>query len=79
MKILQDAVDNFRTHMKGREYPSCFESKKQYDAWRTHELEAPTQPVRCFICRDCTKSYRNQMIDEGRCFNSDVNVIKILK
>jgi hypothetical protein len=46
------------------EFPKCFESKKQYSGWLE---EARTAPPRYGFCTDCTKSYKEEMLSQGRC------------
>lgn len=60
MKVLQEAYQNFLESMEGREFPKCFESKEQFEAWYEVEQLAHTKP-RMFPCRDCTAEYREQM------------------
>lgn len=60
MKVLQEAYQNFLESMEGRDYPACFESKEQFEAWHEVETIAHTKP-RLFPCRDCTPEYREQM------------------
>lgn len=79
MKVLQEAIENHTRSMKGREFPLCFESKKQYNKWLTHEVEANTVPVRRFICRDCSPEYKQRMVQESRCANSELDMTKVFK
>jgi uncharacterized protein YlaI len=79
MKELNVAVKNFQIAMKKSEIPSCFDSKEEYDFWLEGEKELPTQPIRHFICRDCTLSYQKTMITKGRCFNAEVDIQKIAR
>jgi hypothetical protein len=79
MKQLTVAVTNFSEAMRDVEVPPCFNSKLEYVFWLEGEKEVPTQPVRKFICRDCSPSYQKRMIKEGRCFNSEVDLRKITK
>ena len=72
MKVLQEAYDNFLKGMEGRDYPKCFESKKQYESWYEVETIAHTK-TRMFPCRDCTPEYRELMVAEGRCVNGHLS------
>lgn len=72
-KALQEALVNFKTHMKEHEKPSCF-SQEEFVAWKVHEDLIPTHPVRGFVCRDCTRSYQAEMAGAGRCFNSTIEL-----
>ncbi len=69
MKVLTLAYDNFVESMKKRDYPTCFESKRQFKAWYEVEKIAHTKP-RLFPCRDCTNEYRSQM--GSRCANANL-------
>ena len=60
MKILQEAYKNFIQSMEDREFPDCFESKEQFEAWHEVEVIAHTKP-RMFPCRDCTPEYRESV------------------
>ena len=66
-RVLQDALNAFSEYMGDNETPACF-SKEEYKIWCGLEAEAPTLPVRRFICRDCNPEYSKQMIRENRCF-----------
>jgi hypothetical protein len=44
--------------------PPCFNSKKQFDAWR--ELARMSRP-HSGICTDCTPEYKFEMQKQGRC------------
>ena len=69
MKILQEAYQNFIESMEGRDFPECFESKEQFEAWHEVETLAHTKP-RLFPCRDCTADYRERM--GSRCAQSEL-------
>jgi len=75
-KILQNAVDNFIDHMQGRDVPACF-TEKEFRSWLVHESEIKTQPLRGFICRDCSVVYADQMRKEGRCFQKGIMIEKV--
>ena len=75
-KALQLAIANFREHMRDREYPACF-TKEEFRAWKLHEEEIPTLPIRGFTCRDCSKVYQLEMSTQGRCPNSTIDIDKI--
>lgn len=80
-KALQLAIKNFKEHMQDREsqghaYPACF-TRDEFRAWKLHEEEMPTLPIRSFTCRDCVKSYQIQMTSEGRCCNATIDLDKI--
>ena len=79
MKVLQQAVASYKQGMENRNFPPCFDSPEQYEAWSEHEREAPTQPIRRFVCRDCDACYQAQMTAEGRCLNTDIDVTKIVR
>lgn len=78
MKILQQAVENFFSEVKGDKIPKCFNSVKEYDTWIAHEHIAHTEP-RQFPCRDCTKEYQSRMVAEARCYIPMVRVERIIK
>lgn len=50
-------------------YPSCFDSKEEYESWLKHEKIVHTEPVRNLICEDCTACFQRQMRRENRCVN----------
>jgi hypothetical protein len=79
VKCLQEAINNHAESMRGREFPLCFESKKQYTDWVRLEMESNTVPVRQFICRDCDPIYQRKMSLEGRCVNSNIDIRRIAK
>lgn len=79
MKQLTVAVKNFRTATRDVKFPLCFENEIEYLFWLDGEKEVPTQPIRKFICRDCTLSYQKEMIAQNRCFNSEIDLQKIAK
>lgn len=79
MKVLQDAIENLNRSMTVQKFPLCFENQKQYNKWLTHEVEANTVPIRRFICRDCSPEYKQRMVQESRCVNSEVNMEKVFK
>lgn len=66
-KALQEAVAAFNEYMEDNECPPCF-SKDEYRIWQVLERDAPTVPVRGFICRDCSETHQKAMIKENRCF-----------
>ena len=69
-KALQVAVNNHQEHMKDREYPACFPNQKDYAAWvAMEEITVHTQPIRRFVCRDCTSGYQMEQTKLGKCFN----------
>lgn len=57
------------------EHPPCFESQRQYEAWReaAFKMDGAPPPSRKDwpkepnYCRDCTAAGRNQMRSEGKC------------
>lgn len=79
MKELNVAIQNFQVAMRDVKIPPCFDTESDYQFWLQGEKELPTQPIRGFICRDCTSNYQKKMIVEGRCFNASVNIQKIAK
>jgi len=74
---LQLALKNYREHMEEREFPACF-TEEEFSAWKLHEAEIPTQPIRRFACRDCTRVYQKEMTIQGRCPNSSINIEKVV-
>jgi hypothetical protein len=80
MKILDDAYENYLKMMDGgADYPDCYDSKKQFEAWQEMESIAHTKP-RALPCRDCTVAYQQRMAEEGRCANSRLeNIEKIMQ
>jgi hypothetical protein len=76
-KALQIAVRNFIEYMDRHEKPACFSTEKEYTEWLALERECRTQPIRGFVCRDCTPSHQARMVKEGRCFNSTVDITKV--
>jgi hypothetical protein len=76
-KVLQDAIRNFSEHMQARDHPACF-TEKEYIAWKKHEIDMPTVPIRGFVCRDCSPEYQRRMTLEGRCVNSSIQLEKIV-
>lgn len=70
---LQKAVESWSLSMEGRDHPVCF-TQKEFIAWKIHEIDAPTQPIRQFACRDCTRSYQQQMTREGLCINPTLDL-----
>lgn len=75
-RALQSALKNFREYMRENETPSCF-SNEEFQAWKVHEEEIKTLPIRSFVCRDCTVPYQKEMLAQGRCFQIGVDVSKI--
>lgn len=75
-KALQQAIQNYSIHMEGREYPACF-TKEEFRAWKIHEKELPTQPIREWACRDCTPEYQKRMAYKGLCVNKDIDIRKV--
>lgn len=79
MKILQEAVSSFKTRIVDYDYPPCFESQEQFQAWSALEAEAPTMPIRQFVCRDCSSCYQKEMTEQNRCLIPSINLKKIAK
>ena len=77
MIILKDASELFFNSLSNSAdgYPSCFDSKVQYDTWLEMEELCNTKP-RSFPCLDCTPSYRNKMISEDRCYLSKLKGVE---
>jgi len=75
-KELQKAIGNFLTGMQEREFPGCF-TEKEFKSWSKHEQEIHTQPIRGFVCRDCTPLHQKRMAAENRCLNPNINLEKI--
>lgn len=53
--------------------PACFESSKKYKLWLEAEKLCHTQPIRKFICEDCTPKFKTDMMLEKRCNNIAYN------
>lgn len=50
------------------DYPKCFNSKQEYEAWCEKAVEDPElENPRLSFCVDCTNHYRDRMILEQRC------------
>ena len=47
--------------------PLCFSSKQQFDEWKDIAHVAKNN---CFICDDCTQSYKFQMTQTNKCNES---------
>ena len=77
-KALQLAVEKHEEHMRNNNVPSCF-TQEEYALWLTDEELNQTQPIRRFVCRDCTAEYRLKMIKEQRCFQKDPLVKKVFE
>lgn len=78
MKILNEAYENYLTHMKGRTFPACYDSKVQFESWYDAEKDAHTKP-RLFPCRDCTRDFQVNMTHLGRCANGKLpGVVRIM-
>lgn len=45
-------------------FPACFNTQKQYDEWKS--LARLSREL-VTICTDCTKDYRDQMLEQRRC------------
>lgn len=71
MKVLQVAYDNYINHVSTREFPDCFESKKQFDLWMEMEALCHTKP-RAFPCRDCMPEFQKEQAAKGNCANAGV-------
>lgn len=76
-KVLQQALQNYKRGMRKRDYPACT-TEKEFHYWTLLEAESRTQPIRRFYCRDCSVAYKEQMVAAGRCYQSDVNIEKII-
>ena len=76
-RALQQALSNFTEHMRENETPACF-TTEEFRAWKLHEEEIKTLPLRAFVCRDCTVVYQKEMLAQGRCFQSNVDISKII-
>lgn len=46
-----------------RQMPACFDSREDWMAWRHYARATGVVSV----CHDCTRAYRDQMIQEDRC------------
>ena len=66
-KVLQQALQAHAEYFEVNEAPLCF-TEKEWSAWKVHEGEAPTLPVRRFICRDCSIPYQREMVKQNKCF-----------
>ena len=78
MKVLTLAYDAYKSAMEGKEFPDCFDSKKQFESWYEMETFAHTKP-RLFPCRDCTKDYRLEMMNHKRCCQAGIpDVIRLM-
>jgi hypothetical protein len=75
-KALQIALKNFTEHMRENDTPACF-TTEEFRAWKLHEEEMKTLPLRSFICRDCTVVYQKEMLAQGRCFQVGVDITKV--
>jgi hypothetical protein len=79
MKILQSAVEQYQSYSDKIEHPPCFNSSEDYTIWSRLEDLCHTQPIRKFICRDCTRSYQKEMIQKNRCIISKISVTQITR
>ena len=79
MKVLQAAVEQYQSYNDKNERPPCFNSSEDYIIWSKLEDLSPTQPIRKFVCRDCTRSYQKQMIKKNRCIISKIPVTQITR
>jgi hypothetical protein len=66
-KILQAALTAFTEQMDGVDRPPCF-TKEEYEVWVQYENEAPTLPIRRFVCRDCSIPHQREMVKRNKCF-----------
>ena len=66
-KVLQQALQAHAEFFEVNESPLCF-TESEWEAWKKHEQEAPTLPVRRFICRDCSISYQREQVKQNKCF-----------
>ena len=78
-KPLDIAIKNYKKHMEDRDYPACFGSVKDFDMWCLQESFANTKVCRKLVCRDCCSAHQRKMGVEGRCFNREVDLTKIVK
>lgn len=76
-KVLQTAIGNYIAHMESRNHPACM-TEKEFQAWRLHEKEIPTLPIREWVCRDCTPSYQARMAAQDLCVNANIDISKIM-
>ena len=65
--ILQAALQAHKEYFEVNDSPLCF-TEKEWKTWQLHEEEAPTLPVRRFICRDCSVAYQREMVKQNKCF-----------
>lgn len=79
MKILQQAVSEYKKNLEPHSFPPCFESQEQYQDWSLAEREAHTQPIRRFVCRDCDACYQAEMTSQNRCLIPEIPVAKIAR
>jgi hypothetical protein len=77
MKLLEVAQTNYLNHMDTRNFPACFDSSRQFEAWQAVESIAHTKP-RALPCRDCTGTYYCQMVEAGRCAQSELPKVQRL-
>jgi hypothetical protein len=66
-KALQDAIEAFTEQMDGADRPPCF-TKAEYEVWLRYETDAPTLPIRRFVCRDCSIPHQREMVKRNKCF-----------
>lgn len=59
--------------MTDDKYPACFNSNKQYRAWKKLALDSGLRSMS--ICVDCTLEYQTAMLAAGRCHSPDANVV----
>jgi len=74
-KELQVAIQNWKEAMRNMEHPPCFHPE-EYEAWSALEELDHTEP-RQFVCRDCTVDFQRRMAQQGRCFNSKIDIQKV--
>jgi len=68
-----------------RQFPPCFESKRQYENWiDAVDPEMGSQPParrdwpkEPNYCRDCNSCYRNQMRQQSRCLFPDTVFVTV--
>mgnify|MGYP003346578636 CR=1 FL=1 len=80
-RVLQAALAAHEEFFESNESPLCL-SKAEWAAWKHHEEEAKTLPVRRFICRDCSIPYQREMVKQNKCFmrqwDSEIEGFKLI-
>lgn len=59
------------------ERPACFDNDEQYEQWKAaaEEVDETHLTRTCGYCIDCTPSFKERMLEAGRCEHPDVTFV----